>query len=255
MLGFNKAMSFLSDYANVYDAIHADRDFAEDVTTALNALQRVSSAEISSKSILDFGCGTGHHLNEFSRLANRSIGYDRSPAMIRMAHLNFPHLKFTSRLSDLDTSFDYVFSLFDVVSYQKNMDELSSYLSAIGSCLITGGHAVFDGWHSPGVRISPPEYREKLIDVEGEKYLRRVLPMPSGVTDSYSLKISIEILATSEVISDELHEMKAWEYSEIEEAARSAGLKILHFSNRNTSTLNVHAEKYWRFICVLKKIG
>jgi SAM-dependent methyltransferase len=255
MLGINKAMSFLRDYAEVYDAIHADRDFAKDVTTAVEALQKVSSAEISSKSILDFGCGTGHHLNEFCRLAKRSIGYDRSPAMIQMAHTNFPHLKFTSRLSDLDTSFDCVFSLFDVVSYQKNMDELSSYLSAIASCLITGGHAVFDGWHSPGVRISPPEYREKLIDVKGEKYLRRVLPVPSEISDSYSLKITIENLAKSEVISDELHEMKAWEYSEIEMAARSAGLKIMLFSNRNSPTIAGDDEKYWRFIAVLKKIG
>ena len=254
MLGINKAMSFLNDYAQVYDAIHMDRDFAKDVTTAVNVLEMVSSAEISSKSILDFGCGTGHHLNEFSKLSKRSIGYDRSPAMIKMACMNFPHLKFTSQLSELDADFDCVFSLFDVVSYQKNMDELRSYLSAIRSCLKKGGYAVFDGWHSPGVRNSPPEYREKLINVEGEKYLRKVSPLPSDVADVYNLKISVEILASSEMISDELHEMKAWEYSDLEEAARSAGLKVMHFSNRNSSTSTGDGDDYWRFISVLEKI-
>lgn len=247
-------MSFLSDYAQVYDAIHMDRDFAKDVATAVDALQRVSSTEIASKKILDFGCGTGHHLNEFSKLAERTVGYDRSSAMIQMAFMNFPHLKFTSRLSDLESDFDCVFSLFDVVSYQKNMDELRSYLSSIGSCLKKGGHAVFDGWHSPGVRNSPPEYREKLIEVEGEKYLRRVSPMLSEIPDSYRLKISVEILATAETISDELHEMKAWEYSELERAASAAGLKIVHFSNRNFPTVPEDNYQFWRFISVLEKI-
>ena len=56
------------------------------------------------------------------------------------------------------------------------------------------------------------------------------------------------------MISDELHEMKAWEYSDLEEAARSAGLKVMHFSNRNSSTITGDGDDYWRFISVLEKI-
>jgi len=48
--------------------------------------------------------------------------------------------------------------------------------------------------------------------------------------------------------------MKAWGYSELERAAKAAGLKILHFSNRNIPTVPGDSDEFWRFISVLEKI-
>ena len=247
-------MSFLEKYAKVYDAVHNNRDFESDIEIALEVLSREMSDKALNMKILDFGCGTGNHLNQLSRVSENISGYDRSVAMIEAARKNFPTLTFTSDILLLESSYDLVLSLFDVVSYQINTIELDLFFNQIASCLMPGGFVILDGWHSLGVRKSPPEVREKIIEVSGKQFIRKVIPDESNIEDTYTLRILVEELATRELIAEELHVIRAWDKYDLEKSARKSDLKILSFRNRDLNLNDVTPEAAWRFISVLQKL-
>jgi SAM-dependent methyltransferase len=247
-------MSFSGAYAGVYDAVHNSRNFSDDIKIAFEALCKVTIVNFSKFDVLDFGCGTGHHLNELAKMTKSSTGYDRSEAMIKIARSTFPGHEFTSDLNNLENRFDLVLSLFDVVSYQRDQEELRIFLSSISNCLKPGGYVTMDGWHSLGVRKSPPEIRKKILKVGDGEFLRTVLPKNSIASDSYALRIIVEDLSNNQVISDEMHEMKAWGFEDLEETANLCGMNTLLFSDRNHPQIQAEDDTYWRFITVLQKV-
>lgn len=246
-------MNFLSSYANVYNAIHDSRDFGEDIRIAMRALDGATSEKISEMNVLDFGCGTGRHVQEISKHAKSTTGYDRSDAMIQIAKMNFPTAIFTSDLANLDGEFDLVLSLFDVISYQAESEELDFFLQSVSRCLKPGGHSIFDGWHTPGVLVSPPEYREKKLQVGGRNLLRKVSPINNDKSDTYRLRITVEDTATAQLVSDEIHLMRALDFSTLQKAAMRAGMNILSFSDRENPVSKPESHNYWRFMAVLQR--
>jgi predicted TPR repeat methyltransferase len=70
-------------YAEVYDAIYHDKDYA----TECDLVERVLSANAAApmRRILDLGCGTGRHADLLAERGYEVVGVDRSPHMIEQA--------------------------------------------------------------------------------------------------------------------------------------------------------------------------
>ena len=79
----------------------------------------------SSSSILDVGCGTGHHVNAFVKNGWPSSGVDISEAMIKQAQQNYPDLDFQvgnvlSSIAYSQGSLTHITCLYFTIYYIKN---------------------------------------------------------------------------------------------------------------------------------------
>ena len=124
------------------------------------------SAEI--KSILEVGCGTGNHAKYFCSAGYRVVGIDSSESMISEASVK-RFKNFTTQQGKIanfsgNIKFDAVVSLFHVISYLENGEELQQSFLNIYQHLKIGGLFVFDVWHTPAVQNLGIENRVKTID-------------------------------------------------------------------------------------------
>ena len=197
--------------------------------------------------VLDFGCGTGVHLAELANESFELTGYDPNEHMLKVAKKNFPHLRLTSNHSAILGDMDLVYSIFDVTSYQVTAGDLEEFFCLIASKLRIGGVVAIDGWHYLGVKLDPPQTRERSFEMDGMNILRRVEPNTLDGNRTTTLNISLINEDTGQVIASEVHEMKAFEKEEIFAIATKVGFKNIHFKDGKNWTRNLD-ENSWRFM-------
>ncbi len=108
-------------------------------------------AERKVKDILDLGCGTARLAIELGSRGYRVTGIDKSASMIKRGRSNARErgvdiTLYTSSLESLSVSgdFDAAYSVFGVVSYVLNEDELARLFSQLGTVVRKGGLLIVD---------------------------------------------------------------------------------------------------------------
>ncbi len=92
--------------AKSYDETH---DYVWQMGAGVVELLQPQAGEL----ILDLGCGTGHLTAQIAARGAKVVGFDASPAMLKTARREFPHLDFRladARDFDFPERFDAVFS-------------------------------------------------------------------------------------------------------------------------------------------------
>jgi SAM-dependent methyltransferase len=154
-------MSFGAEYAEFYEQVYAQKDYASEARAVVDGLQARPGAEI-----LELGCGSGPHARELAKLGMRVHGIDIAPEMIARA---VPCEGVTLEVADIRSfdahrQFDHVIALFHVMSYQEqNMDLQAAFMTA-GRHVRRGGKFLFDFWN--GARILPamPQRTEERVN-------------------------------------------------------------------------------------------
>lgn len=239
-------MNFSELYANSYDKIHASKVYSEEANQLIAFLMKQFPNSKNLK-ILDFGCGTGVHLAELANESFELAGYDPNEHMLKVAKRNFPELHLESDHTAIQSGMDFIYSIFDVTSYQVTSKDLEEFFFLIASKLRIGGVVVLDGWHYLGVKLDPPQTRERSFEMDGMSILRRVVPSTLDGNRTTTLNISLIDEDTGQVISSEVHEMKAFEKEEIFAIATRVGFKNIHFKDGKNWTRNLD-ENSWRFM-------
>ena len=239
-------MTYQDFYSKFYDQIHNNKDYRLET----NQLQKFIQEQFPNKKvnrILDFGCGTGHHLSALTKYAENLYGYDRSQAMLKKAMENYPTLFFSSDFGQIPKSLDLVYSLFDVCSYQISELKLKEYFEMMASKLSAGGLVIVDGWYLPGVRLSPPEIRERSLELEGLKILRTVAPKTIDNYQITDLSITLSDGSDGKILSAEEHTLRAFTVEEISQAARIANFTEISFRDGKNWQLPIK-DTSWRFM-------
>lgn len=78
-------MEVFQDYAYYYNAFYKDKDYKAEAGQVDLLLKKYGNG---IGKIINFGCGTGRHDIELSRLGYQCSGMDMSPAMIELAREN-----------------------------------------------------------------------------------------------------------------------------------------------------------------------
>ncbi len=144
-------MKLYHDLARYYFAIEKNhRDISQDVSFILDLPGCRPGA-----SLLDLGCGTGEHLDRFSRAGLRCTGIDDSEEMLAIARSRFPdaadyHLLDMAEI-DYEDDFDLVISLFGSFNYLIHDADVASMLSRIGRALKRGGRGILEIWNAPPI--------------------------------------------------------------------------------------------------------
>jgi SAM-dependent methyltransferase len=238
--------NFAGEYAKQYDLIHGQKDYKAEVSQVSNEL--LLRGIMSKCSILDFGCGTGSHAAIFRNLGFDAWGYDQNSDMIQEARKkNFDNRQyFTSNLSELDSNFKVVYSLFDVINYQVTSAELNSFLDQMDSKLVSGGLLILDSWNKEAVKNDPPRESSRSYIAEGREFVRKVYPSSSDNFDTTRLLIELIDERLSICVQSEEHIMRAYSPSELSQIITKKGyadIKVFELSNWNS----MPTVDSWRF--------
>ena len=245
-MGTGKKMIFSKFYAECYDQIHASKSYLGESKKILDLIE-ANLDNRNIKKILDFGCGTGIHLNSLVNGRLELYGYDRNEYMLEVARQKYPKLLITSDYALIPGDLDLVYSLFDVVNYQVTDYEVETFFKLLASKLASGAKLVIDGWHYSGVVLDPPGVRERDIEFGSSIITRRVVP---STTDGYHttvLEITLEDKTNSNILAQEKHIMRAFSADEMRAFALKCGFTKVSFNDGGEWDKDLGTNS-WRFV-------
>lgn len=143
-----RAAVFYGQLAEYYDRIYSFKDYRKEARAVLRLARRHLKRE--PRSLLDVGCGTGHHLAEFRREVPSVAGVDRSPQMLAVARRRLgrgvPLVQDDMRRFSLKTRFDVVTCLFSAIAYMETRRDRDRAIANFYRHLAPGGVALVEGW-------------------------------------------------------------------------------------------------------------
>lgn len=138
------------DLAPYYDRLYSFKDYPGEVERLRAIIDRKFARP--ARSLLDVGCGTGHHL-ELLRKWYDVAGVDASPAMLRVARSRLgpsvPLFRGDMRAFDLGRRFDVLVCLFSAFGYMATPADRARAARNFFRHLTPGGLALIEGWVLP----------------------------------------------------------------------------------------------------------
>jgi SAM-dependent methyltransferase len=232
-------MSAFEFYADFYDRLYPDKDYAAEVAYVERLIRDHGVAEKSS--ILDLGCGTGRHIVELACRGYSVHGIDRSARMVKLAEARKSSLpaevakRVELSVGDvreirLETEFDVVMALFHVASYQVSNDDFKRFLDTARSHLRPGGILIIDFWYGPAVLLQQPEVRVKRAETEADWLVRVAEPDPDYENNIVTVKYELihGVKETGQVTRiNENHKMRFFFLPEVRLFAKQAGIDVV----------------------------
>jgi SAM-dependent methyltransferase len=179
--------TFGSVYADAYDVVYRDKDYAAECDLIEHIFQTCADGPI--RSVVDLGCGTGNHAIPLAQRGYEVVGIDLSERMLEHARRKAAELPNSSKVTlhqgdvrsiDLERHVDAALMMFAVLSYQLENSDVLSVLRTARRHLRLGGLLVFDVWYGPAVLHQRPSQRVNVIPTsEGE-----ILRVASGDLDT-----------------------------------------------------------------------
>lgn len=192
-------MKIFKDYAQFYDLLYRDKDYQAETAFLVSRLQRWAPA---ATRVLEIGCGSGRHALCMAEGGVCVTGIDLSGDMIALARDRAAAApapvseRMTFEQGDvrslrLGHTFPAAAALFHVVSYLTTDADLHSGLARIRQHVERGGVFVFDFWHAPAVLARGPQRREKVVEADGWRIVRRTEPVWQRDRDIVRIKFHI----------------------------------------------------------------
>ena len=221
------------EYAHYYDLLYQDKEYAAETSYIDKIIQ---TYQPGAREILNLGCGTGNHDFYLASLGYRVTGIDRSTVNINQAcskqvekEISPSDLQFlVSDIRDFhsDRSYDVVISLFHVISYLNQTNDVRKVLKSVRSHLRTGGLFIFDCWYGPAVLTQGPEYRVKKVESDTLKVIRVTEPELRSNENIVVVNFDLLIIdkASSKVSQvQETHQMRYFFKPEIDDLLTESG--------------------------------
>lgn len=248
-------METFQDYAYYYNAFYKDKDYTLEAKQLDKLIQKYGD---DVKSVINYGCGTGKHDIELSKLGYSCTGIDLSQTMIEIAKQNSDAIDFL--VADIRTyepskKYDAVISMFHVMSYQNNNQDILAAFYSARRALNKGGLFLFDSWYGPGVLSDKPEVRVKQVEDNQYKLIRMARPVmydKKNVVDvCYEVLIIDKITNVTKTLN-EVHSMRYFFRPEIEFLLQQAGFELV--TNLDCNTLGDTDFNSWTSYFVAKAV-
>ena len=256
-------MNVFGKYAQYYDLLYRDKNYAEEAQYVHELLQAYAP---DSESLLELGCGTGVHACFLAEHGYRIHGIDVSQEMLKQAgeHLSTHFPQFASQITfqhddirnvRLQKQFDAAFSLFHVISYQTTHEHLQSVFQTVHDHLAPGGVCIFDFWYGPAVLTDKPVVRVKRLEDEHIHVTRIAEPVMHPVENIVEVNYDVVIEEKQTHHIERIHEthlMRYLFYTELEFMLKQAGLKILDHFKWMTQEQNL-GDDTWYSVLIIQK--
>ncbi len=213
-------MNVFGRYSEFYDLVYQDKNYAEECDFLEAMFTRFAAHPV--KRILDLGCGTGGHALELVQRGYEVTGVDRSADMLAVAARKAEAKRHGQgmpavfhcqdiRALDLNETFDAVISMFAVMSYMVENEDLLAALRVARRHLASGGLLIFDAWCGLGVLRDPPTNRFKIMPgPTGERVVRFAQPEVDHVAQRVNVHYKVLSLKDGRIEAevDEVHPLR-----------------------------------------------
>jgi SAM-dependent methyltransferase len=241
-------------YSRYYDLLYKDKDYDGETAYIQSLLTRYG---MQKANLLEFGSGTGKHGCLLARQGNVVHGIELSADMVSKAETA---TGFTCQKGDITSvkmgrHYDAVLSLFHVISYLTQNEELQTVFSNAALHLKSGGLFIFDFWYSPAVYAQKPVIRVKRMADEQVEIMRIAEPVIHPNENRVDVNYTIfERNKTSGHFQtmQEQHPMRHLSLPEIDWLSATAGFKRLVAEEFLTG--HAPSEATWGVCVVLQKI-
>lgn len=232
-------------YSYIYDIINKNKNYDLEIKYLLKLVK--NNQKKKSQRFLDYGCGTGKHLNCLQKKVQYVLGVDKSNEMLEVARDNFPSIKFRN-LNFIDKKkFDVCYSFFHVFSYLKNNNEVDFFFKYISKNLKKKGLLIFDYWSKKSVLSDPPKSKTRIFLLRNKKILRKTSFKHLKKKDLIRIFFKFLIIENKKVSSfKEVHEMRYFSEEKINNFLNLYNFKLINYY----PWLNQRNKKNW-YKCVV----
>ncbi|MBU4484895.1 class I SAM-dependent methyltransferase [bacterium] len=221
--------TFDRKYSAAYDALYHNKDYKSECGTLRKIFDKFCESEI--KNILNLGCGTGRHDVELAKCGYTVKGVDLSEDMISFARERARDVQNVSyeQANVLDikynNQFDVVLSMFTVVSYINDRENLLKFFQKVHTALKGGGIFIFDLWNGLAVPTNYSPHTKKEIKVDGKKIIRESSIDVDPFNQICKINFNVKIFEDDQEIDqfNEIHNMRFYTVMEIKDALLEAG--------------------------------
>lgn len=227
-------METFQDYAYYYNAFYRDKDYAMEARQVDELIKKYGNRV---QTVINYGCGTGKHDVELSKLGYSCTGIDLSQTMIEVAKQNSKEIvnQIDFSVADIRTyepskKYDAVISLFHVMSYQNSNEDILAAFQSARKALNKGGTFLFDVWYGSGVLSDKPEVRVKEVEDNKYKLIRIARPVMHDKTNV--VDVCYEVLVIDKESNEtktirEVHNMRYFFRPEIEYFLQETGFELV----------------------------
>lgn len=242
-------------YSQYYDLLYLGKEY-EAEAAYIDALIKMYGD--GGSSILEFGSGTGRHGACLVGCGYTVFGIELSQEMVErsISHDGFDCVVGDIRNFKIPKKFSTVISLFHVMSYQVEDEDISATFENAAAHLNVGGLFIFDFWYSPAVQNLRPSVKIKRTSDHKTAITRiaepKVFPNESRVDVHYD--IFIEDLNSGKIENlNEVHSMRHFSLFEIKLLARKAGFEVLAAEELITGA--APSDSTWGVCVALRKVA
>lgn len=239
-------------YARFYELFNQEKNYEAEVNYLEGLIALYAPG---SRYVLELGAGTGQHASVLKTRGFDVVGIERSEEMAALARENgLDCIVGDISVTELEREFDVVVSLFHVISYLTDFQDLANTFRLTNRHLKNGGIFIFDTWFTDAVEAQKPERREKLVEYDGFSVKRIAEPLihPHQKLVEIAYKFSFIGPDKMEIDSwEEAHPMRHFSISEIDILAKSSGFELLKVEEFNSGA--VPSEKTWGVCFILRK--
>lgn len=234
-------MAIFKDYAYYYNAFYQNKDYGMEARQVDSLLRQYGD---NIQKIINFGCGTGKHDIELTKIGYQCEGIDVSPLMIEIAQENArkESLDIKFSLADIQKfeagkKYDAVLSLFHVMSYQNTNQQIMAAFASARKALNQGGVFLFDVWYGPGVLHDMPGVRVKEVENEERKLIR--IATPAMESKRNVVNVCYDVLVVDKKTNSvqtlhEVHNMRYFFRPEVELMLQETGFELVCNLDCNT---------------------
>lgn len=214
--------------AEGYDALYGSRDVAGEIRVALERGRTWLGG--SKLSVLDVGCGTGHHLTALFEQRQDAVGMDISPALVEIARKRLPDCRI--EVADLRTfalgeQFDMVIGLFGVFDYLWQVESIRAALRSVAMHTRRGGILYLSVSRAAAMN---PQAQKRAVALDDGRCLERTTTPSDYDADGISVKLryDFELFDGHELVAThyEQHIMRAWTKTELRLFLDEAGFRL-----------------------------
>ena len=220
-------MSFKKFYSKYYNLVYKNKNYEAEVNYIVNLLK---IKKIKIKNILEFGSGTGAHAKYFFKKGFNITCIEKSEEMIKNFLLKSKKIKIINadlKKLKLLKKFDLVLSMFHVINYMVKQIDINLFFNAASKHLNKGGILIFDTWHYPFIKHSPPARTKKIFFDNLFKMIRegRPLKVSKKIFDiTYFINI-INLKNLNNYKFSEKHRIRAFDIKELDKIAKKFDFK------------------------------
>ena len=252
-------MEVFQDYAYYYNAFYRDKDYKAEALQVDSLLKNYGT---NINKIINYGCGTGRHDLELSKLGYQCTGIDMSSLMVEIARKNAgaEGMDIGFSVADIRSyepreKYDAVISLFHVMRYQNSNEDILAAFRRARKALKAGGLFLFDVWYGPGVLSDKPAVRVKEIEDEKYKLVRVARPAmheKSNVVDVCYEVFVIDKARGHTMTINEVHRMRYFFRPELVFYLKETGFELA--DNLDCKTLDETGFDSWTSYFVAKAV-